>query len=81
MSEASGTAFRLAQDRHFHQLRLFVTGDDHLSDTFAVFHDKVLLREVDEDDAHFSAIVCIHSAGVFNTVIPFFRARPLRGLT
>ena len=40
-----------------------MTGDDHLGDALAVVDDKVLVAEVDEDDADLATVVGIDGAG------------------
>ena len=59
MSIASFATFGLVEHLHSHKLSLFVPGDDHLGDALSVVHDKVLLREVDEQHAHLTTIVGI----------------------
>ena len=68
MPIAAFAAFSLVQHLYGHELALFVPGDDHLCDALSVVHDEIFLRE--------STV-----PGEFSTVIPFFRASPLRGLT
>ena len=59
MTVASGTALRLVELFHHHKLALFMARNHHLGNALAVFDDEILLREVDEQHAHLSAIVGI----------------------
>ena len=59
MSIASFATFGLVEHLHSHKLSLFVPGDNHLGDALSVVHDKILLREVDEQHAHLTTIVGI----------------------
>jgi hypothetical protein len=69
-------------DQLFYQFpyHVFVGGNYHLADSFAIFHNKIVLRKVNEDDPYFAPVIGINGTGVFKTVIPFFNASPLRGL-
>ena len=63
VSEAAGATLGVGELLHLYYLGLLVAGDDHLGDAFAVGDDEVLLREVDEDDAHLAAVVGVDGAG------------------
>lgn len=62
MSETSSTALCLIQHLHLNQLGLFVLGNDHLCNALAIVDDERLVGEVDQDDTHFTAIICIDGA-------------------
>ena len=76
MPVASFATFRLIEHLHSDELSLLMTGDHHLSDPLPVIHDEVLIRQVNQQYAHLTTVV-----REFSTVIPFFKASPLRGLT
>ena len=59
MTVASGTALRLVELFHYHELALLMACYHHLGNALAVFDHEILLREVDEQHAHLSAIVGI----------------------
>ena len=60
MSISALTALGLVENFHFLEITLLVAGNHHLGDTFTIVDDKVLLREVDEDNPHLTAIVGIN---------------------
>ena len=78
MTVSTFATFRFVESLNYDEVALFVTGDNHLGDALAVVDDKLLLREVDEQHTHLAAIVGM-VPGLFKTVMPFFRASPLRG--
>ena len=73
MSESSCTTLGVCQFRYLDNLCLLVAGNDHLGYALAVVDDKLFARQVYES----ASMV----PGLLRTVMPFFRARPLRGLT
>ena len=81
MPIASFATFGLVEHLHSHKLTLFMSGDDHLGDALSVIHDKVFLREVDEQYTHLTTIVGIHCPRGVQHRDTLFRASPLRGLT
>ena len=62
MSKSSVAPFRLVQRVRRQPGGLFVAGDDHLGDAFAILDDKGLGREVHQDDAYLAAVVGIYGA-------------------
>lgn len=79
MSVSTGHAFGLIQLFYLDEIALFVLGKHHLGDALPVVDDEVFLREVDEQHHDFATIIGIDMPGVLSTVMPCFRARPLRG--
>ena len=63
VSEAAAATLGVAEFLHLYDFGLLVAGDDHLGDALAVVDDEVFLREVDEDDAYFAAVVGVDGAG------------------
>ena len=62
VSETSSTAFGLVEHFHLHQLGLFMLGNHHLSDAFAIVDDERFVGEVDQDDTHLATIVSVDGA-------------------
>ena len=62
MTITSLATFSLIEHFYSFELSLFVTGNHHLRDSLAVVHDKILLRQIDEQHSHLATIVCIDSA-------------------
>ena len=54
MSETTGSPFCFIQHLHFLPYRLFVLCYHHLRDTFAIFNNKSLGREINQNDTNFS---------------------------
>ena len=67
MTKSACSAFGFVKFLHLNPFGLFVAGNDHLANAFAVLNLEIFGRKVDEDYANFTAIVGIDSA------------RPLRG--
>lgn len=63
MTVTSGSAFCRAQYLHGFPIYLFVTGNDHLGNAFAVLNGKRLVAEIDQTDAYLSTIVGIDGSG------------------
>ena len=60
MSETTGSTLCFVQIFHFHPFSLFVTRNHHLSNAFSVFNDKLLGRQVNQNDSYLSAVVGIN---------------------
>ena len=57
MTKTAFAAFCFVQSMGEFPLGAFVAGNDHLRNAVSVVHDKVLGREIHENDANLAAIV------------------------
>lgn len=62
MSVTSFAALCLVELFYDDEVALLMTGNDHLCDALAIVDDKIFGREVDEYDAHLSAVVGINGS-------------------
>ena len=63
MSKSACSAFGFVKFLHLNPFGLFVAGNDHLANAFAVLNLEIFGRKVDEDYTYFTAIVGIDCAG------------------
>ena len=63
MSKAAGATFGGRQFGYFDPFGLFMAGYHHLANAFAIGHDEINVRQVDEYDAYFAPIIGIDGAG------------------
>ena len=62
MSVPTFATFRLVKHVHLNELALFMAGNDHLGYALAVVHNEVVLRQIDKQNADFTAIISIDGA-------------------
>lgn len=62
MSKSASSAFGFVELLHLNPFGLFVAGNDHLANSFAVLNLEIFGRKVDEDYTYFTAIVGINRA-------------------
>lgn len=63
MAEASCTALCFVESFDSDPFRLFVTGDNQLSNAFTIVESYGCVGEVDEHDANFASVVRINGSG------------------
>ena len=63
MSKSACSAFGFVKFFNLNPFGLFVAGNDHLANTFAVLNLEIFGRKIDEYYAYFTTIVGIDCAG------------------
>ena len=63
MSKSACSAFGFVKFLHLNPFSLFVAGNDHLANAFAVLNLEIFGRKIDEYYAYFATIVGIDGAG------------------
>lgn len=79
MTEASGSTFCFIKNFHLIPFRLFITGNNHLSNPFSIFYHKIFRRKVHQNNTYLAPVICINRTRSIQQGDSLFNANPLRG--